>query len=113
APLPVDRPQSTTPTMKNTHPTLTAPAGLFVRAFLALLCLFAAVAARAELIAYESFNSYSTGAALDNKTGGVGWINEWHAIGTATVNSSSLTYTFPNDPSVTIGGGKSLKLAGN
>jgi|GEM_PF-5830157 Phospholipase/lecithinase/hemolysin len=99
--------------MKNTHPTLTAPAGLFVRAFLALLCLFAAVAARAELIAYESFNSYSTGAALDNKTGGVGWINEWHAIGTATVNSSSLTYTFPNDPSVTIGGGKSLKLAGN
>lgn len=87
-------------------------AGLFVRAFLALLCLLACAGARAELIAYESFNTYSPGP-LNGKDGGVGWFVPWAAVSgidvVAAPGAPSLAKQIaPSGP--TIGGGNALRL---
>lgn len=90
--------------MNSSHPKLVPSARTaLLRALLPLATLSAAGAARAELIAYESFNTYTTNAVLNGQTGGSGWSTAWVSAPGATVD----------DVAITTNGGRSLRLSGS
>lgn len=54
--------------------------------------LFAAQPARAVLVAYEDFESYTAGSDVNGGTGGAGWASNWVATASqATVQTKTLT----------------------
>lgn len=75
--------------------------------------ILGALSARADLLAFDSFEDYATGN-IHGQTGGTGWSGAWavQAIGsggtgTAAVSATEITY---NHGGVILGGGKSLQL---
>ena len=86
-----------------------------VRLLTALLVtgISGAFSARADLIAFDSFEDYSTGN-IHGQAGGTGWNGAWAVqnisgggSGSATVSATSITY---NHGGTTLGGGNSLQL---
>ncbi len=81
-------------------------------------CLFSTFSARAELIAWDDFEGYAPGTAINDKASGFGWSNEWSSESQANATVSGdpadfLTYDLGGAPGVTLGGGLALKLAGS
>jgi hypothetical protein len=69
----------------------------------------------AEPVAYDSFESYTTGANIHGQTGGTGWSGAWSVLpigsgtpGTSTISATEITYNYGG---ATLGGGKSLLLS--
>jgi MYXO-CTERM domain-containing protein len=88
-----------------------------IRRSTALLVLGAlgTLSARADLVGFDSFESYTAGSNIHGQSGGTGWGGAWSVLpigsstaGTTAVSSTSITY---NHGGATLGGGKSLLLS--
>jgi len=62
----------------------------------------------AALIAYDNFESYTTGQPLNGEGGGTGWQDDWSSVSNALVTSASLTYS-GGDISIN-GGGQAVVI---
>ncbi len=69
----------------------------------------------ADPLAYDSFESYTTGSNIHGQTGGSGWSGAWSvqaigsgSTGTAAISATEITYNYGG---TTLGGGKSLLLS--
>lgn len=63
---------------------------------------------RAEVVAWDDFESYPVNSAVKSRAGGVGWVSEWSAGDGVTIVDASISYSLGVRMQ---GGGKALKLA--
>jgi hypothetical protein len=67
---------------------------------------------QASLIAYDSFDTYTSGTALNSTSGGTGWATNWSTVAnvTAATPGSSLSYS---NGAVSLSGGPRVAQIGN
>jgi len=71
----------------------------------ALSCLVWSGSARATLIAYDGFETYTSGANLSGNTGGTGWATNWSAIATGVNVVTAGTPLAYNAGAIQVNGG--------
>jgi phospholipase/lecithinase/hemolysin len=78
-------------------------------AVLVLLATFPVSSALA-LDAYDDFESYTSGASVNGLSGGTGWTSNWTGATGTSISDETIHYLHDT---VILGGGNSLKIAGN
>ena len=69
-----------------------------------LACLALSTTARATLIAYDGFESYTSDAVLSTNSGGTGWLTNWSSVSSVKVVTTASPIAYTNG-AVTINGG--------
>ena len=84
----------------------------YTRRWLTMFALSAAFSTQPGLAldAYDNFESYTPNSAANGLSGGTGWTANWTAASSVTVSDESIHYLLDT---VILGGGNSLKIAGN
>lgn len=85
--------------------------GIALLSLTGALCFGAFASAQAGLIAWDDFNSYTSGTAINGLNGGHGWVGAWESTLTSSnagISSQQITY---NAGGISRGGGNSFVVS--
>lgn len=77
----------------------------------AAACLALSTTAHATLIAYDGFEGYTSGAALQSNSGGSGWATNWSSAGTVLTVSPSTPLTYTSGAITLSGGSRAAQVS--
>lgn len=76
-----------------------------------IACLFACLPAKAALLAYDSFESYTNGSTLATGSGGTGWTANWSSVSTVTTATPATSLTYSSGAVNVNGGSRTAQVS--